>query len=197
MRKEPITPETSDAILDAAWELFTSGRADPGMAEIARAAGVSRQSVYLAFGARAGLLVAMARRADSRSEHSKRMAEIASDPAPTPETLLAFMRAWLLHLPEIFPVGRILVAAATTDADAATVLRDRMDRGLHSKYLAILCPLAAQKRLRKGISAEEAADMIWSLTHLDAWRHLVVERGWTPAQFRESRIEIVRRSLLA
>jgi len=55
-----ITEETRVAILDAAWELIVErGKLDVGQAEIAAKAGVSRQTIYLAFGGRAGLLVAM------------------------------------------------------------------------------------------------------------------------------------------
>ncbi|MEZ5931334.1 MAG: helix-turn-helix domain-containing protein [Alphaproteobacteria bacterium] len=187
-----MTDETSTAILSAAWELFIeAGRVDASMAEIGRRAGVTRQTVYLAFRSRAGLLIAMARQADAKSTHSRRMADLAAEPAPTPDVLLDFAEAWLNHLPEIFPVGRLLVAAAVTDADAAVVLRDRMEASLLAKYATILRPLAAQKRLRPGLTAERAADIAWSMTHLDAWRHLVVERGWTPEEFREDRLRLI------
>ncbi len=198
MTRETISQKTCAAILDAAWRLCVSeGRIDASMIAIARQAGVTRQSIYLAFGSRAGLLLAMARQADAKSEHSRRMAELAATPSPTTDTLIGFVEAWLKHLPEIFPVGRLLVAAAATDVDAASVLRDRMEDSLHAKYVAILGPLDAQKRLREGLDAERAADLLWSFTHLDSWRHLVVERGWTEEMFREDRIAIVRDHVIA
>lgn len=198
MRRETISDETRTAILDAAWALMVNRQmAGAGMAAVAAAAGVTRQTVYLAFGSRVGLLVAMARRADQRSAHSRRMARIAAEPAPDADRLLDFVDAWLSHLPEIFPVGRILLAAAATDPDAAAVLADRLEGSLHARFLHILRPLAAQGRLRAGLTAAQAADLCWSLTHLDAWRHLVVEHGWTPEAFRASRREAIAQTVLA
>jgi hypothetical protein len=37
-----------------------------------------------------------------------------------------------------------------------------------------------------------AADLCWSLTHVDAWKHLVVERGWFAESFRENRKALIR-----
>ena len=64
MPPKTISPETRTAILAAAWELIsTRGRTDVGQAEIAAAAKVSRQTVFYAFGNRAGLLHRQCQRA--------------------------------------------------------------------------------------------------------------------------------------
>ena len=87
-RPSPLSPETSQAILDAAWRLICErGRADVSLGEIAKAAGVTRQSIYIGFGGRAGLLTAMARHADDRSEHARRMREISRGTADDPKAL--------------------------------------------------------------------------------------------------------------
>ena len=52
-------------------------------------------------------------------------------------------------------------------------------------------------RLCPPLTAEKAADLIWSSTHLDAWRHLVVDRGWSPSAFRQNRLALIRRTVLA
>jgi len=198
MRRDSISEQTAQAILEAAWRLIVdSGRADASMTEVARAAQVTRQSVYLAFGSRAGLLIAMARSADAKSVHARRMAEIAATAAPSAQTLLDFTAAWLAHLPEVYPVGHVLVAAAVTDADAASVLKDRLDGSLHARFLSILARLAAQGKLAPGVTPEVAADLIWSWTHLDAWKHLVVQRGWTPRSFCDHRLLLIRQTILA
>ena len=55
-----------ERILAAAWEMVRAGRlSDLTMAAVARAAGVSRQTVYVGFGTRAGLLVQMVRERDA------------------------------------------------------------------------------------------------------------------------------------
>ena len=60
MTKKQIPEETRVGILDAAWALMAeTGRLDVGQAEIAARAGVSRQTVYLAFGSRAAASAGM------------------------------------------------------------------------------------------------------------------------------------------
>jgi AcrR family transcriptional regulator len=195
MRKvpvSPLSPETSQAILSAAWRLICErGRADVSLGEIAKAAEVTRQSIYIGFGGRAGLLIAMARNADNRSEHSERMREISRSTADEPDALYAYVEAWLGHLPEIYPVGVLLSAASVTDAEAAAVFKDRMMGGLHSGYRRILKRLARAGHLADGWTVVRAADVCWSLTHIEAWRQLVVERGWSPAAFLANRQALI------
>jgi hypothetical protein len=82
------------------------------LAEVGRAAGVSRQAVYLNFDNRAGLLLAMARRADEASGFVARIA--ATRELPARERFVATLDAWLAHLPTILPVARALEAATIT-----------------------------------------------------------------------------------
>ena len=131
MKPQPLTSQTREAVLGAAWRLIVERRrVDVSLADIAATAGVTRQSIYLGFGNRVGLLVAMARHADAQSTHARRMRAIALGAADRPEALLAFVRAWLQHLPEIYPVGMLLSAAAVTDPEAAEAFHDRMIGGL-------------------------------------------------------------------
>lgn len=196
MDRSPVSPETRDAVLAAAWQLIvTRGSVAVSIADIARAAGVSRQTVYLGFGNRVGLLIAMARRADAASAHSAGMADIAEGVGDQPSTLADFVDAWLHHLPEVYPVGALLSAAAATDPDAASVLADRMVGGLYAKYLRILTRIEEAGGLSRRWPVTRAADLCWSLTHIDAWTHLVEQRGWFPDTFREDRQLLIRSTL--
>ena len=193
MKPSPISDETRGAILEAAWQLIvTKASIDVSLAEIARRTGVSRQSIYLGFGNRTGLLIAMARRADAASPHAARMAQISEGDGNDAATLADFVDAWLHHLPEIYPVGVLLSAAAATDQDAASVFADRMVGGLYAKYLRILTRIEAARRLSPMWPVTQAADLCWSLTHIDSWKHLVVQRGWFPETFRKNRQALIR-----
>ncbi|MEJ2612245.1 MAG: helix-turn-helix domain containing protein [Candidatus Thiodiazotropha sp.] len=55
-------------LLDAAWDLINIEGTDASLARIAKAAGITRQSVYDHFGSRGGMIVAMVRRVDERLE---------------------------------------------------------------------------------------------------------------------------------
>lgn len=198
MKSAPLSPETRARILEAAWShVVARGSVDISLSEIARAAGISRQTVYLGFGNRTGLMIAMARHADDQSAHVRQMREIVAGTGDDPATLAAFTEAWLRHLPEIYPVGVLLGAAAVTDPEAAEVFADRMVGGLLAGYRTILGRLAAAGRLAPGWTPDTAADLAWSLTHVDAWRHLVVERGWAPGAFAANRIALIRAALIA
>ena len=68
-----MSNDTPERILDEAWALARRrGLAAVTMGEIAKVAGVSRQLMYFHFANRAGLLVAMTRRQDTRSGFRER-----------------------------------------------------------------------------------------------------------------------------
>jgi AcrR family transcriptional regulator len=197
MKKKPISEETRTAILNATWSLIAEKkRLDIGQAEIAAAAGVSRQTVYLAFGSRAGLLTAMARNKDLQSDHVVRLGQISCSDTMTPEDLRRYIEVWLDYLPLIYPVGILLDAAALTDAEAASAWDDRMKGALLAGLESVFRQLAKRRHLAAGLRADRAAELVWSLIHPTAWRQLVVERGWSPQEFRRSRLDIIRATVL-
>jgi AcrR family transcriptional regulator len=177
--------ETRDRILDAAWELIRRGGiADVRMADIAAAAGVSRQLVYLYFESWQGLLVAVTRRHDGRSGMAAAVAEAhALEPRASLEALL---RAWCAYIPEILPVARALEAAGTE------AWEDRM-ADLRAQFRRAVDRLAAAGELAPHWSPGQAVDWIWARSHVAGWQHLVVERGWDPAEYTERCV----RSILA
>lgn len=196
--KKHISEETRVAILDAAWELIAAGsRIDVSQSEIAAKAEVSRQTVYLAFGGRAGLLVAMLRNKDAHSREVTALHEIANGAGDTWEDFLSYVQAWLDYLPQIYPVGIQLDAAALNDEEAAAAWNDRMKRALLHGMKYILARLQHAGRIAPGWTVDVAAETVWSLVHPASWRLLVVECGWSAEQFRHTRIEIIRRTLKA
>jgi AcrR family transcriptional regulator len=197
MKKQPITDATRKAILEATWSLIAKKRRlDVTQVDIAAAAGVSRQTVYLAFGDRAGLLTAMARNKDAETDHVARLGEISRAASATPEDFLRYLGIWLDYLPLIYPVGILLDAAALTDPGARSAWDDRMKGALLGGLKRIAGRLAKGGYLAADWDADRAAELVWSLAHPGSWRQLVVECGWSPEEFRRSRLEIVGRLLL-
>lgn len=173
-----ITDTTREAILDAAWELTAKrGHLKFSQAEIARRAGVSRQTVNLAFGARAGLLLAMVRNKDRKTAHVSRLREIATGAGDKGEDLMQFLDIWLDYLPIIYPVGIELDAASLSDPDAAAAWNSRIKTGLLDGLKMILSRISRSGGLANSWTAEDAAVWIWSLVHPVQWRLLVVEHG--------------------
>ena len=194
-----VSDETQEKILRAAWALMASeGRLDVGMAEIAQAAGVSRQAVFYAVGNRAGLLLEMVRYRDTLGPHARQLGELARGPGADRATLHAYVEVWLDYLPEVYPVAIQLECASLTDADAAAAWRDRLFvGGLRLGLDLILGRLAAQDLLRPGLTARTAADLCATWLLPAAWRSLVVELGWDTAAFRASRHQLVATVLAA
>lgn len=199
MRKAhpPIRDATKAAVLDAAWTLMaTEGRLDAGMAEIAAAAGVTRQTLFYAFGNRAGLLLAMVRHKDTQGDFVERMSQLAGGGGADTATLLAFVDAWLEYLPVVYPVAIQLEAASLTDADAAVAWNDRIfAHGVRLGLDRILGRMAAAGALGPGADATRLADLGVALLAPSAWRMLVVDRGWTAAEFAASRHQLLRAAL--
>jgi AcrR family transcriptional regulator len=174
---------TGERILDEAERLIRERGAAHRVrvVDIAAAAGVSRQSLYLHFESRAGLLAAMTRRMDERSGFSETVGEIVCRPGQVLEPII---RAWLAYLPEIMPVASALEAARVNDEAGAAAFQERM-ADVRSLFSFAVERLATEGLLAAGWTVESAADWIWARTHVTEWQHVVVERGWDPEAFVE------------
>jgi AcrR family transcriptional regulator len=183
--------ETRTRILAAAWRLVLArGAAGVTMRDVAASAGVSRQLVYIHFGDRAGLLVAMARHHDEQSGFIERVA--ATRALPPVEALEALLRTWFDYVPEILPVAAELQAAAAGGDEAAAAWSDRMG-DLRQAFRIALARLRREGRLARGWTVDAAADWVWMRSHLSGWQQLVNERGWPPRRYVERTV----RSILA
>jgi AcrR family transcriptional regulator len=193
---QTIKPETRLHILDTAWAAISHAQTvDISMAEIARLAGVSRQTMYLAFENRAGLLEAMVANKDAASPLVEAITAARQSCDGSGESLIAFNRAWLAYLPEIYSVGSLLSAASIIDTAAATAWQSRMKR-LRQGQVHIAGKVEAAGNLQPWLNARQAADICYGLTHVDNWRLMVVECGWTPADFIETQLRLIRRAIL-
>lgn len=194
----PLEPETGTRarIVEAAWELARRRDIrDVTLRSVADAAGVSRQAVYMHFGSRAGLLVAMLRDQDARSRFVHRLGEDLAR-SRSRESLDIWIRHWCAYLPELMPVAGALASEAIRDAAARAAFDDRMEHQLAGLRL-VFRALAKDGHLAPQWSPDEGADYLWSLLHVDSYRHLVVERGWEPAAFTERLVDTAQRLFLA
>lgn len=186
---------TDQRILEATWSLLgKSPDLKVRMADIAAAAGVSRQAVYIHFGNRANLLLAAVRHRDRSLGLTRRFIDAARN-HPLPEALGNFVRAWLGYIPHIQPVAQLLSAAAAVDPEAAAAWEDRMAL-LRNQILILASRLEEAGFLRAPWTAATAADWIWHRTHVDGWGHLIGERGWNARDFADAVADSLARDLL-
>ena len=151
-------PDTRTRILKATLALLESGRGEGvRMSDIAKAAGITRQAVYLHFKTRAELLIATTHYLDEIKASNERLAP--SRAAKTGrERLDAYVRAWAAYVPEVYGVARALMAMQDSDAAAAEAWDTRM-QDMKEGCAAAIAALAADGRLAPGYTPELATDL--------------------------------------
>jgi len=188
-------PTTREKILNAAWTLL---EANPdrtvSMSAIAKAAGISRQALYLHFPTRTDLLVATARYLDEVKNVDARLAASRAA-AMGEERLGAFIDAWGGYIPEIYGMAKAFWAQGGEDAAAAAAWRDRMQAVRHGCEAAVKA-LHADGRLRSGLNRRQATDILWTLLSVRNWEQLTVECGWPQKKYVETVKDLARRALV-
>jgi AcrR family transcriptional regulator len=187
-------PETRRRICEAALRLITRrGGAEVTLQSVARAAGVSRQALYLHFADRADLFVAVVRYADERRglpEAIRRIQTASSGVAALKE--LAATQARIN--PAIWPLARVIDRVRQQSAAAEVSWQDRLASRLRG-CRAIVARLEKDGTLRDGLDASVAADLLWTLTSLRMWEDLVLLRRWTAKQYEQRLTELLLRVL--
>jgi len=185
---------TRTRILDAAWKLLETGGSKVRMSDIAKAAGVSRQAVYLHFPSRAELLIATTRHIDAVKDVDARL--VASRAATSGlERLDHYIDAWCGYIPEIYGVGRALMAMQDSDDDARDAWTNRMN-AVHHGCVAVVTMLCEERKLRPDLSVSRAADLLAMLLSVRGWEQLVEDRGWSQTDYVDEMKALARRALV-
>jgi AcrR family transcriptional regulator len=167
---------TRDRLLEAARRLFEErGPHGAGMDEIAKAAGVSRQSAYLHFGSKGGLLLALVAYVDAQRDVNERVEEIWAEP----NALSALATIGGLAAKTNAEVHRLAIAldsARHWDEAFDKAWQDRMLRRL-ARYRRLAQWLKKEGSLGAGWTVRDAAAYIWSVTSAQTYDQLVVDRG--------------------
>jgi len=167
---------------------------DVTLADVARAARVSRQALYLHFADRAELFVAVVRYADEQrgiAAAVRRIHDLPSGTAALRE--MAAMQATLN--PTVWPLARLIDAVSRRDNAAERSWKDRLASRLQG-CRAIVARLEKEGSLRSGLTTAVAADLLWTLTSLRTWEDLVLTRGWTAKEYRERLTDLLLRALV-
>lgn len=185
---------TRTRILSAALKLLEAGE-KTRMTDIARAAGISRQALYLHFETRADLLIAVTRHVDVLNNSDDLLA--ASREAETGVARLdAYIEAWGGYIPVVYKVARPIMAMAETDDAARAAWNERMAAMRHGCAAAVEA-LARDGRLRSEFDAETATDILWAQLSVPTWLALTAECGWSQADYIARQKLIARRLLVA
>lgn len=191
MSSEPV--ETREKILKAALNLLENG-GRLRMSDIARAAGISRQALYLHFTSRTELLVETTKYQDRLHDSDGRL-EASRTAGSGVERLDAFVQAWTAYLPRIRNAARTLLVLAETDAEARAAWRERMQDMREGCEAAVLA-LARDGDLAVGLTPEQATDMLWTLLSYRTWEHFRDECGWSETECAAGILDMARRMLV-
>lgn len=171
-------PETRARILDTTLDLLLSQeKSGIRMIDVAKAAGITRQTVYDHFSTRSELLIAAIRHFGDRMEVDALLAD--SRAAPTGEArLAAFTGAMMAFFPKISPLHRALIRLGEADHDAKAAWDNRL-AAMKEGCAAAIAALARDGRLRPEWPEAEARDYYFTLLSIEAWAHCVLDCGWS------------------
>lgn len=191
----PVRAQQADAtrraILDTAARLFV----DPGylgtsVATVARAAGVSTQTVYNTFATKPALLKAAydvtLAGDDSEVPFSERPEVQATYEISDPhEFLHAYAALGRTVLDRVGSLSlQIAAGAAAGDPDLVS-LQQTIDDERAAGTLMVARRAAELGTLAPGVTLERARDRIWTLNSVQVWHLLTVGRGWTGDEYQE------------
>jgi AcrR family transcriptional regulator len=186
-RRQDAAEESRKRVLAQSRELFlTGGYGRTTIAAIARAAGVSKESVYKGFGGKPGIVRAIYEQSllgtggPPAEERSDRAQTTVTDPRELMEQLGRFTT-------EVSPLGSpvfllIRDAAASGDPDMAALLLDVDDARYH-RMLHNARQVLGRGFLRADLSEEEVADVMFTCTSAELYENLVLKRGWSAERY--------------
>ena len=177
-------PPARSRILDAALALIVkSGAADVTMAEIAKAARISRQALYLHFSDRATLLLALVEYVDQRRGLDAAIQRLVAAPDGT-AAIREVVALQARMNPGVWGVARAVDAVRRRDKAAQRSWQDRHAHRLKGARM-IVARLLREGTLNPQFDGDTAADLLWNLTSLRTWEDLVLERGWSAQKYQK------------
>ncbi|KWX01251.1 TetR family transcriptional regulator [Carbonactinospora thermoautotrophica] len=186
--------ETRRRILDALYERLRVAPSEPvSIGLVAQKAGVARSTVYLIFGSRAGLFDAFGADLLHRGGFERMVRAVLQPDAL--EGLRGGIRGNVLMYAAHRDVLRALFSMAQLDADAVGGAVHRMEKGRAAGMGELAQRLSEQGVLRAGVTADEAATLLWVLTSFDCFDLLYTGRALTVDEIATTLVATAERTL--
>ena len=201
-RRREQAAQTRQDILGAAGQLFREqGYSATSMVQVATDAGVVVETIYRSFGSKSGLFRAVmeavlaggAARGDVPVEHRPAIRAVIDEPDPRRQVALYVATQPGIHR-RAGPLLRALRDGMASDRELRAVW-DEMEAWRLDGQGRFVAMLADKGALRRGLSVEQARDVVWTLCSL-AVHDLLVDRGWTAERYQEWLIDALTCELL-
>jgi len=191
-RRRAQAEQTRRDIVTAARGVFEKqGYAGAGIAKIAEAAGVVVETIYRAFGSKAGLFKAVieaaiaggAGRAAVPVEERPAVRAIITETDARRQFELYAATQPGIHA-RVGPLLRVLQQAAASDPELADLWRQLEAQRLEGMS-NFARRLAEHRALRNGLSVDEARDILWTVNSQAVYDLLVEGRQWSAERYRD------------
>jgi AcrR family transcriptional regulator len=187
-RRRAQAHETRRAVLRAAHDLFVEqGYGRTTIADIARTAGVSPETIYAAFKNKATLLhrvwdVTIGGDDEEVVFHERPEIQAIRAEPDLAKRFMMHARMSTATARRITPFRLAVQAAAGSEPSAAEMLAE-MDR----QRLVGMGVMAAEsaKTGQLAVSEEECRDVVWAMTDGTLWHQFVNGRGWSDERYSE------------
>jgi AcrR family transcriptional regulator len=170
------------------------------MAAIAAEARVALKTVYLAFGTKRAVLLALWHlllRGDEEpvpvGERSW-FREVGDEPDPERQVRLTARNSRLVK-ERAGALLEVIRDAASSDHELASLWR-RIQSDFYDNQRAIVQNLHEKGALKRGLDVARGADVLWTLNHPSLYWLLAGERGWTAEQYEQWLADLLGAQLL-
>lgn len=196
-RRQAQAAATRSAVIDAARDLFTAGGySATTVADIARSAGVSVDTVYTSVGRKPELILAVIDAELGGSDAQQRGYVQAIQEQQSAEAKIAvYAAAVARRVPRIAPLQEALRKAAETDPACAKAWQGLVNRRA-ANMLAFAADLRSTGDVRGDLSDAQVADLLWSTNAPEYWL-LLKQRGWSPKRYERLLVDMWTRMVLA
>jgi AcrR family transcriptional regulator len=185
-RRREQAEKTRADVVDVAKRLFLrDGYAKTTIAAVAAGARVSVETVYKSFGGKPGLIRAICGKAlagEGPIHAETRSDELKAREADPRRILLGFGTLSTEVAPRVSPILLLVRSAAAANPEAAG-LETELDERRMTRMRHNARTLLEAGHLRRGISLEDASEVMWTYSSPDLYDVLVRKLNWPPARY--------------
>lgn len=185
---------TRETILDATWKLLEEAPGPLAMEDVASAAGISRQAVYLHFKNKAELVLAVVEHAKVRLGFDRAVERVKA--AKTAEdALVAVFAMHAEFTPKIARASRAIEGERARDPalEAAWQKRESSRLGLTR---SVFERLAEEGKLAAPWTVATATDLVWAMTAAGITEDLTVKRRWSREKLGDNLFHLIASAML-